>query len=452
MGRARERTLGAFVIERELGEGGMGEVLLARHRTLDRPVVLKKLRRELAASPEGVERFEREARAAAQIHHSNVVTVYDCFCFRSDHYIAQEYVAGLDLHAALGRVGSLPSRVAALIALEIARALEEIHAHGTVHRDLKPANILLGVRGEVKVADFGIALRPTAQGLTRPGMMIGSPPYMSPEQMLGERVDPRSDLFALGVVGYEMLTGSPPYAPPSEIAGETLLARMQRERYMPLRRAAPRSPRALRRVLRSCLRARPRQRPRDAAWVCEHLERLLGHPSPAAARDEIASWLRNRAVFAGLSVETRVAPRPERRAAGRGRWGRRALAACATSAALATFVVVTERVPWAPYAYRGGAAEAEMRPAPGGGRSARLRIGTEPATRCRIDDGPWRPVVSGDPLQLRPGTHRLRCEHPELGASDQEIELRPDTDHRLTPRFAPVGGERSATATDGARP
>ena len=123
------RTLGSFVVERELGRGGMGVVLLARQSSLDRPAVLKKLRRELADSPELIERFEREARAVAGVHHENVVAVYDCFRNRQDQYIAQEYVPGLDLHAAIQRAGPFPPRVVALIGLGMVRGLEEIHSH-----------------------------------------------------------------------------------------------------------------------------------------------------------------------------------------------------------------------------------------------------------------------------------------------------------------------------------
>jgi serine/threonine protein kinase len=135
------RTLGNFVVEEEIGRGGMGVVLRARQPMLGRLAVLKKVRRELAELPELAERFQREARAAAAVHHPNVVAVYDHFTWRGDHYIAQEYVDGVDLAAATSRIGRLPWRIASLVALEMARGLEEIHAHGTVHRDLKPPNI-----------------------------------------------------------------------------------------------------------------------------------------------------------------------------------------------------------------------------------------------------------------------------------------------------------------------
>jgi serine/threonine-protein kinase len=129
-----------------------------------------------------VERFAREARAAAAVHHQNVVAVYDWISWRGEHYIAQEFVDGVDLRAALAKVGRIPWRVAALVALDIARGLEAIHARGTVHRDLKPANVLLGRSGDVKIADFGIASTRPATG-SPPRRTIGSPPYIPPEQL-----------------------------------------------------------------------------------------------------------------------------------------------------------------------------------------------------------------------------------------------------------------------------
>ena len=133
----------------------MGIVLLARQTSLDRRAVLKRIRRDLGSFLELAERFQREARAAAQFHHENIVAVYDCFTQRSDHYIAQEYVDARPGHRL--RTGAMPWRIAALIALEVSRGSRR-SALGIVHRDMKPANILLGRRGQVKIADFGLAL------------------------------------------------------------------------------------------------------------------------------------------------------------------------------------------------------------------------------------------------------------------------------------------------------
>jgi len=309
------RTLGNFVVEEELGRGGMGDVWLVRQSSLDRPAVLKRIRRDLVAYPELAERFAREARAAARIHHQNVVAVYDTFHWRNDQFIAQEFVDGVDLASALARSGPLPWRIAAMLALEVARGLEEIHAHGTVHRDLKPANILIGRRGEVKIADFGLALEADGSSLTEPGVVIGSPTYMPPEQMCGDRVDARGDLFSLGVIVYEMLTGDLPFpqtpsapvdaeAPPAE--ADSLLHRMQKQRYPRLRRRAPGTPRRLARLVRRCLRAKPGGRPSTTRSVRMHLETMIGAPSPTDARAELASWFWARQLFERRDNETVV--------------------------------------------------------------------------------------------------------------------------------------------------
>ena len=332
------RTVGSFAIERELGAGGMGLVLLGRHTTLERLAVLKRLRPELSASEELVERFAREARAAAAVHHQNVVAVYDWIALRGEHYIAQEYVDGVDLGAALAQAGHFPWRIAALVALELARGLEAIHVRGTVHRDLKPANILLGRAGEVKIADFGIAIEATSDGLTRPGTTLGTPPYMAPEQLLGERADARCDLFALGIVLYEMLAGAPPYKETGAGEMQGLLVRLQHERYVPIRKVVADVPRWLARLTRSLLRARPRARAASAQRIRETLERRLA-VFPAEAKSQLASWLWEEGIFRPREGDTVVLPNEQRSHARERRWRRAALAAAVVCllAASATF-------------------------------------------------------------------------------------------------------------------
>ncbi len=334
-----EKTLGNFVVHGTIGSGGMGELMLGRQPSLDRPVVLKKLRRELATNAEFVERFRREACIAATIHHQNVVTVYDCFSFRGSQYIALEYVEGVDLETALESIGPLPARLTALIALEIARGVEAIHARGMVHRDLKPANILLGRNGEVKIADFGIAIDAGATPLTLPGFVVGSPPYMSPEQLSGDRVDARSDLFSMGSVVYEMLAGEVPYQPPTDEESETLLEQMKREQYEPLRKGAPSSPRYLRKLVQSCLRFKAKRRIGSARKLRATLEQRLGRPTTDDARNEIASWLWEMGLFEVHAGETVIARAPRVEAAtwrARLRW----LAVGASTAAMVAVLSV----------------------------------------------------------------------------------------------------------------
>jgi len=290
MADAAGRKVARFEVESELARGGMGVVYLARQPTLGRRAVLKALRRELDCDPREEQRLEREACAVAAVHHPNVVGVYDCFRWRGRLFIAQEYVDGIDLGSALTRVGRLPARIAALVALEIARGLEEIHGRGLVHRDLKPGNVMLGRGGEVKIADFGVALDARGPKLTRTGTALGTPAYMSPEQIQGARLDFRSDVFSFGVLLYELLSGALPFGEPAAEA-RPLLQRIEGGHLVPLRRLAPDVPRGLARLVHRCLRADPARRVHGPSELRHRLERRLGSPSPVDARRELADWL-----------------------------------------------------------------------------------------------------------------------------------------------------------------
>jgi len=312
------RKVARYEITRELGRGGMGVVYQAEQPSLGRDVVLKALQRGLDDDPREQERFEREARAVAAVHHPNVVAVYDCFRFRGRLFIAQEYVDGADLGSVVARTGPFAARIAALLALEIARGLEEIHGRGLVHRDLKPANVMLGRAGEVKLADFGVALDARGPGLTRTGTALGTPAYMSPEQLQGARLDFRSDLFSFGVLVYELVSGQLPWGEPGE-ESMALAQRIETRRPRPLRAVAPAAPRALGRVLRRCLVARAARRPASTGDLRRRLEAALGAPSPADARAEIADWLAAHDAFptrAGKTVRCAEAQAPGRRRAG----------------------------------------------------------------------------------------------------------------------------------------
>jgi serine/threonine-protein kinase len=334
------KKVGNYQVEHELGQGGMGVVVRAEQAGLERPVVLKTLRRDLADNEVLEERFRREAQAAASIHHQNVVAVYDCFSWRGDTYIAQEYVEGTDLASVLQTLQRLEPRLAALIALEVTRGLEEIHERGIVHRDVKPSNILLGSGGEVKIADFGIALDARDSALTQAGHAVGTPLYMSAEQLLGERADTRSDLYSLGVVLYQMLAGRTPFLNDDSEESPSLVRRIESGRYPALRKLVPGTPRYLVRVIRSCLRGVPKKRMSSAQALRRALERALGSPCPVECRREIAAGLWERNIFQAPENQTvrvpRTARRPPRRRAAL-RW-LAALALCAggTAAAVAS--------------------------------------------------------------------------------------------------------------------
>jgi serine/threonine protein kinase len=331
--KAVQKAIGSYTVEREIGRGGMGVVYLAAQPALARSVVLKALRRECADDPQLVARFEREAQAAAGVHHQNVVAVYDCFSWRGRSYICQEHIDGTDLAAAIGS-GRLAPRVAGLIGLELARGLEAIAAKGIVHRDLKPSNVLLGRNGEVKIADFGIALDATARALTQTGHSVGTPQYMSPEQLYGERADARSDLFALGVVMYEMCTSMAPFDADESEEGKTLVRRIEAERSPTARALVPRVPRALSQIIATCLRAKPKKRWASARALRSALEHHLGTPTSLEAQAEIAHWLHERELIESRENQTVASVHTDVRkevATGPRRW----LAALAAAATIA---------------------------------------------------------------------------------------------------------------------
>ena len=211
----REGRIGPFVIERELGRGGMGVVYFATQLGLNRPVALKVLASELAGNPEFVERFHREAAALASVDSPHIIAIYDHGTADGTLYLATQYVTGGDLREYLRQRGALPAAVALTIFAQLLEGLRDAHAQGIIHRDIKPGNILL--RGDrvdpyVYLADFGIAQSDTESGQTRTGVVAGSLSYLAPERQVGLPATVQSDLYAAGCVLWAMLTGTTPYS------------------------------------------------------------------------------------------------------------------------------------------------------------------------------------------------------------------------------------------------
>jgi eukaryotic-like serine/threonine-protein kinase len=267
-----------YEISRLLGAGGMGRVYLARDRSLSREVALKVLDDRHAENPEFVERFRREAKAAASLSHPNMVTVYDAGEDDETPYIAMEYVPEGTLKNKLQERGALPPRVAIGITLEVANALAAAHEKGIVHRDIKPENVLVTDQGHAKVGDFGIARAATATAITETDLILGSVRYLSPEQAKGEEVGPPSDLYSLGVVLYEMLTGRVPFDEENPIA--TAMKHVSEEPASP-RELDPTIPKALEAITLKLLKKDPEQRYQSATKLAEDLDGLLVGPIPA---------------------------------------------------------------------------------------------------------------------------------------------------------------------------
>ena len=205
--------LGRYVIQSELGRGAMGVVYKALDSVLERPVAVKtvniSLERDHADKYE--QRFYQEARAAGALNHPNIVTIHDVGKAGDVVFMAMEYIEGVELRSLIGEGRPLRVAQALTIAAQVAEGLAYAHQRGVVHRDIKPANIMVVANGPVKITDFGIARMRGTGDLTQTGMLLGSPKYMSPEQVIGKRADHRSDIFSLGVILYEMLCGAAPF-------------------------------------------------------------------------------------------------------------------------------------------------------------------------------------------------------------------------------------------------
>jgi eukaryotic-like serine/threonine-protein kinase len=207
-----------YEVQREIAQGGMAEVYLAHDNLLNRAVAIKALFPEYAREPSFVERFRREAQAAANLNHPNIVAIYDWGQEDGTYFIVMEYVEGRSLRDLIRSEAPVDPGQAAEITAEIASALAFAHRNGVVHRDVKPGNVLLTRTGTVKVTDFGIARAGASDGLTQTGSVMGTATYFSPEQAQGLPVDGRSDVYALGVVLYEMVTGVAPFTAESPVS------------------------------------------------------------------------------------------------------------------------------------------------------------------------------------------------------------------------------------------
>jgi tRNA A-37 threonylcarbamoyl transferase component Bud32 len=208
---------GRYRLESKLGSGGMSTVYLALDEVLDRPVAVKLLHREISEEEDQLERFRREARAAARLSHPNLVGVIDAGEDDGRPYIVFEYIDGRTLKRQIQDQGPLPVDEAVAYAIEIGRGLTAAHARKLVHRDVKPQNVLIDPDGRAKVTDFGIARSLEQKGMTATGRVLGTTDYVSPEQAMGEVVDERSDVYSLGIVLYEMLTGDVPFQAETQV-------------------------------------------------------------------------------------------------------------------------------------------------------------------------------------------------------------------------------------------
>ncbi|EFO80380.1 protein kinase [Oscillochloris trichoides DG-6] len=314
MRNLRGERLGRYEIQDELGRGGMARVYRAEDTLLRRPVAIKVLAAQLSMDSEFVRRFEREARTAAALRHPNIITIYDVGEAEGFYYIAMELINGRSLHSILTEQSALGLGYAISLLDPIAQALDFAHAQGAVHRDVKPHNIMLDRQGRVVLADFGIAQTPDADSerLTRTGVFMGTPEYISPEQAEARRVDGQSDLYSLGVVAYEIITGRVPFsgATPQLIVSHAQLPPP------PPTSVVAHLPSELDLVLARALAKRPQGRyPNGTAMVAALREVAQRYQTPIATREQLAALIdplvaTDQTIPQAVGPAPRPAPRP----------------------------------------------------------------------------------------------------------------------------------------------
>src|SRR3954470_11572100 len=299
--------LGRYVIQSELGRGAMGVVYKATDSVLERPVAVKTvnitLEQEYADKYE--KRFYQEAKAAGSLNHPNIVTIHDVGKAGDVVFMAMEYIEGVELRTLIGEGKPLRLAQALSIAAQVAEGLAFAHQRGVVHRDIKPANIMVVANGPVKITDFGIARMRGSGDLTQTGMLLGSPKYMSPEQVIGKRADHRSDIFSLGVILYEMLCGSAPFN------GENVTALMyQIVNFVPPAPSTLSSgvPEMLDFIVAKMLAKPLEERYQDAAEVARDLRECERQVSGAAS---VSAATATQPVHAAVTTTQQLAPQPK---------------------------------------------------------------------------------------------------------------------------------------------
>ena len=413
--------LAGYRIVEKLQGGPVADLYRAKQAPLERLVLIKALSPTILPSSPFAATLEREAALLSELAHPNIVRLYD-FERRDDTmWLVLEHVDGWTLEELIAKLKRLAAPVAISIALEVARALDHAHEREVVHRNVQPKNVLVSKTGEIKLIDFAVASDerlPTAPELLESGPSFGMPSYMSPEQILGEPADPRSDLFSLGVVLYEMVSGKRPFDAPDD---KSATQRIRHDAPPPLARDAPDVPAALERTLRRSLEKMPGDRFASAAELVQALETCLADTGGGSPRQLVASALHE----AGLTL---APPR----------------------AATPTIASSPEHVSIAP-AVRGllvclililgGGAVIQWLAAQDSGRApgrggARLELLPPRPAFLRVVATPWaHVVVDGQrvdttpfarPIPLRAGKHYVRFEHPAAPTERREVDLSPD--------------------------
>ncbi|MGD0677012.1 MAG: serine/threonine-protein kinase [Polyangiaceae bacterium] len=408
----------------ELGSGTLSSVYAAVDEALGRTVALKVLRSTIAPSSPFASQLEREARALAELCHPNVVQLLGFSKTDVRMHLVLEYVDGFSLDTLLKRRPMTRPTAVAAIGAALARGLAHAHDRGVVHRDIKPANVLVSRRGEIKISDFGIAQR--ARDTEKPPAVwplrvddassFGTPAYMSPEQILGETVDPRSDIFSLGVVLYQLVCGSRPFERGGEGDGRLSAHRIRRDPPVPLHRRAPDVPAALERIVMRAIEKLPADRFASAASMAEQLEAVAVDRSGLRAEPLVVRALEEAGLVTPSEGDPARAPLRAKRAS-----LRRAVGGLCLLGAVAVAGGAMLQATAHGHGESAGAAPLELVPASPGF----LKVLATPWAEVWVD-GQWIETTPfARAIPLTPGTHYVTLVHPHAPVEKRSISVVP---------------------------
>ena len=418
--------IGNYKILEEIGSGGMAVVYRGVQESLGRTVAIKALRSSVCKEDDAVARFEREAGSLASFQHENIITVYDFFPEGGSLFIVMEYVEGIDLYDLREKCDRLPADIVGIISLQVARALDYAHFRGLIHRDVKPANIIVSKLGTVKLMDFGIA-QVEESDLTRAGVGLGTPAYMSPEQIVGKRLDQRSDIFSLGIVMYQMVTGQKPF---EEDDQRSTMEKIRGYTPPAPRTINPAVPRELEEIIVRCMEKDPQDRFGSTQELVITMEQFLAARVNLNYRARLMLFLKEQGMISEDEVKAVLHPAmiggvvgkvPRLRIKRRLAYYLGGLAAAAVLAVLVLILVLVVEVRRVRAIKPPEPVRVTVREeiATGG-----LRVVAVPWARVEVDGKEQGTTPLDRPLTLPVGKHKVRLLNPYFKTEQRKVTIR----------------------------
>jgi len=415
-------TIDRFRVLEELGSGALSSVFKAIEEPIGRTVALKVLKDTIAPTSPFARHLEREAQMLADLCHPNIGLLYAFAKTDTRLYLVLEFIEGFSLATLLSKRPTVRADSVAAIGAAIARGLAHAHSRGIVHRDIKPANVMIATRGDVKIFDFGIAQRtsvPAEDALSSPariedGAAFGTPAYMSPEQILGESVDARSDIFSLGIVLYQLVCGARPFERGDETDRRPAANRIRRDPPIPLHRRAPDVPHALERIIMRAIEKLPVDRFQSADVMAEQLEEFARARSGLRSETLVVNALEHAGLVTPRAAEGTRAPAQTRRAS-----VRRAVAGLAVIGGAAIVAAAAIQATANREGESAGTRPLELTPASPG----YLRVLATPWAEVWVDGQRVDVTPFARAIPLVPGKHYVTLVHPNAPIEKRTVSI-----------------------------